>query len=224
MLYSNRNLSLGLLAACLLFLSACGSKGAIIAITVPQGEMKVRLYDETPAHRDTFLSLVRKGYYDGLLFHRVVDDFVMQGGDPKSKTAGPETELGSSGKDFKVDSEISDQFIHKKGAVGFANVKVLDSSSVSVGGQFYIVEGKKINNGEMMAIQKKFGKTYSDEQKEVYGEDGGLPHLDGRNTVFGEVVKGIEVLEKISKLPTNLQTERPLEDIKMTITIVKEPK
>jgi len=209
--------------AVLIFLASCGEKTAVLQIATSHGDIKIKLYNETPAHRDTFLALVKRGYYDDLLFHRVIEDFVVQGGDPKSKSATPETQLGASGKDFKIPAETNNNHINKKGALAFANVYILDSTQLTVGGQFYIVDGKKIKNGELSMIEKKFGKSYSDEQKEIYGEKGGLPHLDGRNTIFGEVVKGIEVLDKIARKPTN-DFDRPLEDVKFTITILKELK
>lgn len=214
--------SIGFSLAVLLLFSSCGTKNAIIKISTNHGDIKVKLYNETPAHRDTFLALVKKGYYDNLLFHRVIEDFVVQGGDPTSKTATPESELGSGGRDFQMDREIDTTLIHKRGALAFANIIEDDSTTQTEGGQFYIVQGKSIKSSELSALEKKYGTKYTSEQKEEYKENGGLPHLDRRNTVFGEVVKGMDVIDKIAKLSKN--GERPQDDVRFTITILKELK
>lgn len=214
--------SIGFSLAVLLLFSSCGTKNAIIKISTNHGDIKVKLYNETPAHRDTFLALVKKGYYDNLLFHRVIEDFVVQGGDPTSKTAKPESELGSGGRDFQMDREIDTTLIHKRGALAFANIIEDDSTTQTEGGQFYIVQGKSIKSSELSALEKKYGTKYTSEQKEEYKENGGLPHLDRRNTVFGEVVKGMDVIDKIAKLSKN--GERPQDDVRFTITILKELK
>lgn len=208
--------------AALVFLSSCGGgKNIIVQIETNLGNMKVKLYNETPAHRDTFVSLIQKGYYDDLLFHRAIKEFVVQGGDPTSKTVVPEQELGNGGKDFQFPAEIDkNPNIHKKGAIAFANTMVVDSLKHTVGGQFYIVQGKPIRNGEITGIQKLFGRKYTDEQKEAYGSIGGLPHLDTKNTVFGEVIKGTEVIDAMTGKETN-ENDRPLQDIRMKVVILK---
>ena len=221
-MYKNfKRLSFWATLTLVLVFASCGEKAAIVQISTSHGDIKVKLYNETPAHRDTFIALVKRGYYDNLLFHRVIEDFVVQGGDPTSKTAGPEAILGSAGKDFKMPTETNNNLIHKKGALAFAMVEEIDSLSLTLGGQFYIVKGKKITNGEISLIEKKYSKSYTEDQKKTYGEDGGLPHLDGINTVFGEVLKGMDVVEKISKAATN-DFDRPLEDVKFSVTILKD--
>lgn len=213
---------LGAFAVIILLLTSCGGgKNVIVQIETNLGSMKVKLYNETPAHRDTFVSLIQKGYYDDLLFHRSIKEFVLQGGDPVSKTAVPEQELGNGGKDFFFPAEIEkNPYIHKKGAIAFANTEVKDSVQMTVGGQFYIVQGKPIRNGEIAGITKLFGRKYNDEQREAYGSIGGLPHLDTKNTVFGEVIKGVEVIDAIIEKETN-ENDRPLQDVKMKVTILK---
>lgn len=218
---NNKILILPFVLLTLMFTSCGGGKNIIVQIETNLGNMKVKLYNETPAHRDSFVSLIQKGYYDDLLFHRAVKEFVIQGGDPVSKTAVPEQELGAGGKDFSFPAEIDNNpKIHKKGAIAFANTEIRDSVKYTVGGQFYIVQGKPIRNGEIAAIIKLFGKKYTDDDKEAYGGIGGLPHLDTKNTVFGEVIKGKEVIDAIIAKETN-ENDRPLEDVKMKITILK---
>lgn len=257
---------------------ACNSKpkGDVI-IHTDYGDMVVVLYDETPKHKENFLKLVEEGFYDSLLFHRVIQNFMIQGGDPQSKNAAPGVALGSGGPGYTIEAEILPQYFHKKGALCAArqgdNVNPEKRSS---GSQFYIVQGSVTPKEQvaMLEQQKKQGKMQSvfmdfiyrdenaeylsrlmaaqqandqeaymaviteiepalnkiiekdeslkltPEQIEAYTTIGGTPHLDGEYTVFGEVIEGLDVIEKIAAVKT-LKGDRPQEDVKMWMEIVK---
>jgi cyclophilin family peptidyl-prolyl cis-trans isomerase len=178
------------------------------------GDMKGILYNETPKHRDNFVKLAKSGYYDGLLFHRVIKDFMIQGGDPESKDAKPGQQLGSGGPGYTVPAEFNKQFIHKKGALSAArtgdNVNPMKASS---GSQFYIVQGKKYPAAQL-------GSNYTEEQKKIYETLGGTPFLDNNYTVYGEITEGLDVIDKIAAVQKD-GNDRPVKDIRMTIKIVE---
>ena len=244
---------------------------AIIATS--KGEIIIRLYDETPLHRDNFVKLVKEGYYDGTLFHRIIKDFMIQGGDPDSKGAPAGKMLGTGGPDYTIQAEIKPELIHKRGALAAARQgDQVNPERRSSGSQFYIVWGQKYNAGQMVQLEKQLvmqaqqnifnslvaehrkdiltmrknrdqaglqalqdelaAQTYAiaaeqnagkltDAQKEAYTTVGGTPHLDNQYTVFGEVVEGLDVVEKIQSVATG-QGDRPKEDISMTITLIEE--
>lgn len=197
-----------------------------VQIETTEGVIVVKLYNETPLHRDNFLKLVKDKFYDGVLFHRVIADFMIQGGDPDSKTAKPNAQLGGGDIGYTIPAEFKTPVIyHKKGALAAArqgdNVNPQKASS---GCQFYIVEGRTFTDAEINNMEAgrkmRFGNTadstylYSEQARNDYKTIGGTPHLDGNYTVFGEVVEGIEIVEKISKIKTN-SSDRPLEDVKI---------
>lgn len=205
-----------------LVLSSCGNKERIVLISTDYGDMKVKLYNETPQHRDNFIKLAKEGFYDGTLFHRVIKDFMIQGGDPNSKDAKPGQALGSGGPGYTVEAEfVFPQYYHKKGVLSAArqgdNVNPKKASS---GSQFYIVQGKPVSEGELKQLERKLKVTFTDEQKEVYSEVGGTPFLDNNYTVFGEVIEGLEVIDKIAAVATQ-RGDRPVEDVKMTVKVLK---
>ena len=193
-----------------------------ILISTSYGDMKMVLYNETPKHRDNFIKLVQKEFYNGTLFHRVIKDFMIQGGDPESKGAQPGQMLGSGGPGYTVPAEFNTKFIHKKGALSAArqgdNVNPKKESS---GSQFYIVQGKKSTKMELTNISKRNGITYTGEQVAAYETIGGTPFLDMNYTVFGEVIEGMDVIDKIAAVVKG-RGDRPKEDIKMTMKIVKK--
>lgn len=183
------------------------------------GDMKVRLYNSTPQHRDNFIKLAKEGFYDSLLFHRVIPGFMMQGGDPDSKTAGPNQPLGAGGPGYTLPAEIDS--LHYKGALAAARLgDQQNPERRSSGSQFYIVHGQPLTEANLANMVQRFGKNYTPEQQAQYLERGGSPTLDGEYTVFGEVVEGLEVIDKITARPTG-QANRPVEDIRMTVKIVQ---
>lgn len=207
---------------CLLMLSSCGNKERIVLISTDFGDMKVKLYNETPQHRDNFIKLAKEGFFDGTLFHRVIEGFMIQGGDPNSKDAKPGKQLGAGGPGYTVEAEfVFPQYFHKKGALSAARQgDRANPKKASSGSQFYIVQGKPISENELKQVENKLKVTFTDEQKEVYSEVGGTPFLDNNYTVFGEVIEGLEVIDKIAAVATQ-RGDRPVEDVKMTVKVLK---
>jgi cyclophilin family peptidyl-prolyl cis-trans isomerase len=244
----------------------------IVSIKTDFGEIKVKLYDDTPKHKENFIKLVNDGFYDDLLFHRVMINFMIQGGDPKSKNADPSAMLGNGGPGYTIPAEILPIHFHKKGALAAARLGgPQNPAKESSGSQFYIVQGKVFRPGELdtleMAINKQrkelvfrdrlnveknkldefqknndragfdiyiaeiraetdsiynAGQKFSlnQEQREIYTTIGGYPSLDGEYTVFGEVLEGLDVLDKIAAVKTN-KANRPMEDVRMKIELEK---
>ena len=241
--------------------------------------MKVKLYNETPKHRDNFVKLVKEGFYDSLKFHRVIEEFMIQSGDPNSKDADTATRLGEGGPGYKLEAEIVDTLYHKRGALAAARQgNQTNPEKKSSGSQFYIVDGRKYTDQELdqieerMNMQKKnnifreiiqqeeyshIKKTYdslrkaqdregfnqfiqneveplinkkleekgkyelSEEQRRIYKNVGGAPHLDGDYTVFGEVYEGFNVIDSIASVETRSgRSNRPKEDIIMEMEMI----
>lgn len=196
-------------------MAACSPKQELFLIETNHGTMTVKLYDSTPQHRDNFKKLVSEGFYDGLLFHRVIKQFMIQGGDPDSKDAPSGKRLGAGGPGYTVPAEIG--AYHFKGALSAARQgDAVNPQKNSSGSQFYVVHGKKASAGELDKMSQMKGITYSEEDKKRYMEVGGTPFLDNDYTVFGEVVSGLEVIDKIAAQQT-APGDRPVEDVKMTI-------
>lgn len=194
--------------------------GTMVLISTPFGDMKVKLYDETPQHRDNFIKLAKEGFYDSLLFHRVIQDFMIQGGDPNSKNAQPGQPLGSGGPGYTVPAEFNPNFIHKKGALSAARLgDQMNPQRASSGSQFYIVQGKPTSANELQYLSSRTGNQYSPEQAATYAEVGGTPFLDMQYTVFGEVVEGLDVIDKIAAVRT-APGDRPLQDVKFSIKVL----
>ena len=179
------------------------------------GTMKVMLYNTTPKHRDNFIKLANEGFYDGLLFHRVMPNFMAQGGDPDSRNAPAGQRLGMGGPGYQIEAEIGAP--HIRGALAAARNN--NPQKMSSGSQFYIVQGSPITDDQLAQMEQK-GLVYNEAQKQLYKEIGGSPFLDGEYTVFGEVVEGIEVVDKINAVQRD-GNDRPLQDIKMTVKILK---
>ncbi|TKG93503.1 peptidylprolyl isomerase [Puteibacter caeruleilacunae] len=256
-------------------LTACNKKASkeeMVVIKTEFGEMKVKLFNETPLHRDNFLKLTREGFYDGTLYHRVIKKFMIQGGDPDSKEAHEGQRLGSGGPGYTIPAEFIEGKRHHKGVLAAARQgDQVNPEKKSSGSQFYIVQGKVYSEagldsleiqfnsrkrqdilrsiqlakrGELLRLQQegntdKFNEllveieeqaeeeyndaekfSFSPEERKVYTTVGGTPHLDRNYTVFGEVVEGLDVLDKISSVETD-QFDRPVKDIKMEIEVIE---
>ena len=247
-------------------------KSEMVMLKTEFGNMKIKLYDETPEHKNNFLKLVGEGFYDGLLFHRVINKFMAQGGDPNSREAQPGQRLGGGSPGYTIPAEFAQKYFHKRGALAAARKGgSKNPEKRSSGSQFYIVQGLVHSEGKLdtmeMAInsrtknelmREKFtaateelnlfrsnndeagfnecvagiraevdslyeAKTpfsFSPEQRQAYTSIGGYPSLDGEYTVFGEVVEGFDVLEKIANSETD-QFDRPKLDIKMELELIK---
>ena len=243
----------------------------IVEMHTDYGDMKIRLYDQTPVHRDNFIKLTEKGYFNGTLFHRVIDGFMIQGGDPDSKGAAAGVRLGEGGPGYQLPSEFRSDLFHKKGVIAAAREgDAVNPEKKSAGSQFYIAQGKiyrpgeldslviKVNGkrrsgllsiyhkkyrrklatlqqkGDMVqvsevvdniqhsvdSLMKKEKLVLSPAQIKAYTTVGGIPHLDGNYTVFGEVIEGMDVIDKIAKAEID-GFSRPLKNIEMTVKIVQ---
>lgn len=192
----------------------------IVELTTAYGTMELQLYASTPKHRDNFVKLVKEGFYDSLLFHRVINNFMIQGGDPDSKGAAPNVLLGNGGPGYTIPAEFVDSLIHIKGALAAARQSdAVNPQKASSGSQFYIVQGQPIKPAVLEQMQARSGKTYTAAQKDAYATQGGTPHLDGGYTVFGRVISGLEVIDKIAALQT--AGSRPVKDVVMTMRLKK---
>jgi cyclophilin family peptidyl-prolyl cis-trans isomerase len=181
------------------------------------GDIAVRLSDSTPLHRDNFLKLVKMHYYDSVLFHRVIKNFMIQGGDPNSKHAEPGEPLGNGGPGYRIPAEFRTSLFHKKGVIAAARDN--NPEKASSGSQFYIVQGKIFTDAGLDSVEtyRLNGRKIPAEQREIYKTIGGAPHLDQGYTVFGEVVKGLDVVDKIASVATSKgeDRDRPLEDVRI---------
>jgi peptidyl-prolyl cis-trans isomerase B (cyclophilin B) len=242
----------------------------VVTIKTKFGDMVAILYDETPKHKANFIKLANEHYFDSLLFHRVIEGFMIQGGDPESKKAKKGQHLGNGGPGYTIDAEFNPKFFHEKGALSAARLNdQMNPAKASSGSQFYIVQGKVLKESEVkidlqkfnMAMQQFFqkpenksyydslGKLYqtrnmelidryvlslkpivesqlglsteknvSPELVKAYTTVGGTPNLDGQYTVFGKVIKGLEVIDKIAAQPKD-GADRPVEDVRMTVSV-----
>ena len=197
-------------------------KTTMVIISTDLGEMKAVLYNEAPLHKENFIKLAKEGYFDGCLFHRVIDGFMIQGGDPDSKTAKPGQMLGQGGPGYTIPAEFKQELIHKKGALAAARMAdQVNPQKASSGSQFYIAQGKSYTENELNMLSSRMGKAFNKQQMEAYTTVGGVPFLDYEYTVFGEVVEGLEVTDKIAAVEKD-RRDRPVQDIKMTIKVVEE--
>ena len=185
------------------------------------GNIKFVLYDETPLHKENMIKQINEGLYTYLLFHRVIMTFMIQGGDPDSKDAPPEKTLGLGGLDYTIPAEFNINCIHKRGAIAAARkgdqVNPLKESSAC---QFYIVHGKVYTEAELSLMAKQMQTQFNEHQIKTYTTVGGVPYLDYAYTVFGEVVEGMDVVDKIASQPVN-NAKRPLKNITFTIEKIK---
>lgn len=198
-----------------------GEKCMYVKIETSMGDIVVKLYNETPLHRDNFIKLVREGVYDGLLFHRVIKNFMIQGGDPNSRDAKPGQSLGDGTLGYTIPAEFVPGLYHKKGALAAARQSdQVNPKKESSSCQFYIVQGEKWNADRLKMIEQRMGKSFTKEQMEVYATLGGTPFLDGDYTVFGEVVEGLGVIDKIAAVQCGAM-DRPVDNVTMKMTIIE---
>ena len=218
-----------LYAVAVLLLVACGSSDnaksaapAKVRMHTTAGVIDLCLYDETPKHRDNFLKLVEEQQFDSLLFHRVIKDFMIQGGDPTSKHAPAGTLLGEGDLGYTIEAEfMPDKHFHRRGVLAAAREgDMVNPTKASSASQFYIVWGQ-VYTKEQLENFKEFYKLrmgkelkLTAEQEEAYTTVGGTPHLDGEYTVFGEVISGLDVVERIQNVACD-GNDRPLEDVRI---------
>ncbi|RYY41104.1 MAG: peptidylprolyl isomerase [Chitinophagaceae bacterium] len=191
-----------------------------IELVTTEGTIRLRLSDSTPLHRDNFLRLVKSGYFDGTLFHRVIRGFMIQGGDPVSRTADTSVRLGEGGPSYGVPAELRATLFHRKGALAAAREgDDINPLRYSSGSQFYIVQGRTFNDREMDSIEIKRlqGRKIGPERRAVYQTVGGTPQLDGNYTVFGEVLEGLDVIDRIANgAVSSNPPNRPVKDVRIT--------
>jgi peptidyl-prolyl cis-trans isomerase B (cyclophilin B) len=251
-------------------LTGCAQTDHVVTIKTNYGDMVAILYDETPKHKENFIKLAKEHYFDSLLFHRVIEGFMIQGGDPQSKKAMAGERLGNGGPGYTIDAEINPKFFHEKGALSAARLSdAVNPSKASSGSQFYIVQGKVMKEYELKLDAQKFNaalgqffqnpankahldsvkayqqkgnfkgmenyllqlkptvesqlntsveKQVSPEILKAYTTKGGTPTLDNQYTVFGKVIKGLEVIDKIAAVKKD-GMDRPLEDVRMKVTV-----
>ncbi len=196
--------------------------GIRVKLTTDSGIVIIRLYDSTPLHRDNFVKLVNEHFFDSLLFHRVMKNFMIQGGDPQSKNAQAGQMLGGGGGDLaRIPAEFRPSLFHKKGSLAAARMgDDVNPAKESSACQFYIVQGKKCTDDELNMMEMQQGRKYSASQRLMYKTIGGTPFLDMNYTVFGEVEKGLAVVDKIAAMPGNAMN-RPLTDIHFSIEVLQ---
>jgi len=194
------------------------ARNSRIRIITSLGEIVIRLSDKTPKHRDNFIKLVKSHFYDSLLFHRVINTFMIQGGDPESKKAEPGALLGEGDMKYTIPAEFDSTLYHKRGALCAARTD--NPEKASSGCQFYIVQGKTYSDDQLNNLGIKNGVYFSPAKRMTYKMLGGTPQLDMRYTVFGEVESGMEVVDKIA-LSEKDANNRPLADIRMHMEIIE---
>lgn len=187
-------------------------KETLVLIKTTLGNITVKLYNDTPLHRDNFIKLINEGWYNNSPFHRVINNFMIQGGQNADGTVDP---------GYTIPAEFRANHIHKKGALAAARQgDHVNPKKASSGCQFYIVQGQVLTEAHIQLYQQRYGLTFTEEQIKAYTTVGGTPHLDGEYTVFGEVVDGLDVIDKIAKVKTGYM-DVPVEAVTMTIEILK---
>ena len=212
------------LIACLVFLSlnafAAKPKHQFVRISTEKGTCVVLLYNQTPLHRDNFVKITQEGKLSETLFHRVIKSFMIQGGDPDSKTAKPGQALGDGDWGYTVPAEFRDSLFHKKGVIAAARDDIPSKASSAC--QFYLAQGKVFTDEQLDLLeQNRLKRKIPTWQREVYKTLGGIPHLDQNYTVFGEVVQGIEMIDTIAAVKKDA-ADRPVDDVRMTVTVLKK--
>ncbi|MBB6499539.1 peptidylprolyl isomerase [Pedobacter cryoconitis] len=211
-----------LLCLCLNSVFASGPRHQYVKITTAQGECIILLYNKTPLHRDNFVKLVKQGFYNGTLFHRVINSFMIQGGDPDSKNAPAGKELGNGDVNYTIPAEFRDSLFHQKGALAAARDD--NPKMASSGCQFYLVQGKKLTDPQLDSMEvKRLHFKIPLWEREVYKTVGGTPHLDKKYTVYGQVISGLAMIDTIASVQKDAN-DRPLADIKMNVTLLKRRK
>lgn len=198
------------------------AKKTKVKIETNYGTIVAMLYDNTPENSGNMIKQAKEHSYDSTLFHRVIPSFMIQGGDPDSKRALPGAALGSGGLSYRVPAEINDENYHKRGALAVARDNAPDKSGSAC--QFYIVVGKKFTDADLDNLTARTGRKFSAEQREMYKTVGGTPHLDGNYTVFGEVVEGMDVVDKIVNEARDSR-DRPNNDVRiLKLRVIKKKK
>ena len=194
----------------------------LVSMETTLGPLTIKLYDDTPKHRDNFIKLAESGFYDGMLFHRVIDGFMIQGGDPNSKNAKAGQRLGTGGPGYTIPAEFNADYAHVRGALAAARQgDAVNPKKESSGSQFYIVHGKEVSDNVLKNMEARKGFSYTEETKELYKTVGGTPFLDQEYTVFGMIEKGQDVIDKIAKVQTD-RSDRPTEDVKiLNVRVIK---
>ncbi|MCF0201333.1 MAG: peptidylprolyl isomerase [Bacteroidales bacterium] len=205
-----------ILAALVLIGLSCeaqkAEKETIVVIKTNYGTIKAKLYNDTPKHRDNFIKLVNEGWYNNSPFHRVIKDFMIQGGQNADGRLDP---------GYTVPAEFKSNHFHKKGALAAARQPdQVNPKKASSGSQFYIVQGQVFDEKKLEMYEQRLGKVFGAKEKQAYMTVGGTPHLDGEYTVFGEVIEGMEVIDKIAAVKTG-RMDMPVEPVTMTIEIEK---
>jgi len=198
-------------------------KQSHVLIMTNKGNLVVKLYDETPLHRDNFISKVKAGFYDSLLFHRVINRFMIQGGDPESKYATADKRIGGGsapGDRIPAEFRTEQNIFHKRGALAAARTDNPEKASSNC--QFYIVQRPVWRKSELDSTIRSRNLKLNDYQKNLYTAEGGTPHLDGGYTVFGELVTGFDVLDSIAVTPT--KNDRPIGDVRMKMFLLNNKK
>ena len=207
------------LAFAAMMIIGCQPEGpTYVMIETEYGNMKVELYDSTPLHKENFIKLTKEGFYDDLLFHRVIKGFMVQGGDPNSRDAPQGQSLGAGGPGYKIDAEIGAP--HFKGTLAAARQGSGNPDKQSSGSQFYLVQGQTYTPDQLKGTAFSKGVTYNEDQIKKYGTLGGTPQLDMEYTVFGEVVEGLDVIDKLGAVQT-APGDRPIDDVKMKVRMLK---
>ena len=179
-----------------------------VLIHTDMGDITVALYNDTPKHRDNFVKLAKEGFYNGSIFHRVIKGFMIQGGGASA---------GKAETSYLIPAEILPNHCHKKGALAAARTN--NPKKESSGSQFYLVQGQVYTSAQLDQFETQRGKKFTAEQRTAYTTVGGTPHLDGEYTVYGEVVSGMDVIDKIAAVKT-AAGDKPLQDIKMTMKVL----
>lgn len=193
-------------------LTTAYSQSTRVIIETDSGNIVMVLYDNTPQHRDNMIKLVKEGFYDSTLFHRCIPGFMIQGGDPDSRKALPGQMLGNGDTGYRIPAEINDSNFHRRGALAMARDN--NPEKASSGCQFYIVSGKVSPVQELDIISQRTGRQFTETQRAIYSTEGGAAFLDGNYTVFGMVLEGMEVVDKILQVPRD-RADRPVTDIRM---------
>ena len=199
-------------------LTSCGDKNRKLQIQTDFGNMTVELFNSTPGHRDNIIKLVKEGFYDDLLFHRVMQNFMIQGGDPNSRGAEAGVGLGNGGPGYTIPHEIKGY--HFKGRLAAARTPDRANPELkSSGSQFYIIQGRTVGDQELNGYEASEGISYSEQDRAIYKSVGGRPDLDNKYTVFGQVTEGMEIIDKIAAVQTDAKN-RPDSDVKMKIILL----
>jgi len=199
--------------------SKWAGKDAYALIETDYGKIKIRLYKETPGHRDNFIRVAQSGYFDSTLFHRIIYGFMIQGGEPNGKYVNQGKM--KAGSEHTIPAEIVDTLYHRKGALAAARLPDnVNPQKASSGSQFYIVQGKVYNDQELDGEENRRGRKMSQRMRMTYKTDGGTAFLDGNYTIFGEVVEGIDAVDRIAATRTQ-PGDRPTFDVRMKVTVLK---